>query len=334
MSVHRESETTAGGPPLHAVALYESADDLRQRVLPFVHDGLTEGDIVLAIVSAEAATHLREAMGTDHTQMRWQLPGVDRHSLGPLFSGLRSFLARQADTGNSVRLLTESPTEGDDGRTAAYLRFEAASNDAMGEYGFPWACLYHRHRYPAPVLEHVTQVHPYLLDDDGHPAGSDAYVPPDTFLGAHPGPLSPVPPDPALDTWLTAAGQLAKTRHTASETAAWLGLHPDDQYDFELATAEVLTNAVRHGEQPCRVRVWATSAHVVLRVDDQGPGDDIARKGFRPPDPTRGHLGGMGIWMIRQLADAVHVDTGSRGTAVEIQFPRSRPEPAMAAEHG
>jgi anti-sigma regulatory factor (Ser/Thr protein kinase) len=315
------NETAAGGPPLHAVALYESADDLQRRVLPFLRSGLAEADTTVAIVSAEAAAHLKEALGADHHVVRWRLPGVDYQSLGRTFAELRSFLAEQAQAGNSVRLLAENPTASDDGRTAAYLRFEAASNDAMGAFGFPWACLYHTHRYPAPVLEQVTRVHPYLLERDGNTVGSDAYLPPDTFLDANPGPLSPVPPNPPLDIWLTTAEQLAKTRHTAAETAAWLGLPPEDQYDFELATGEVLTNAVRHGERPCRLRVWATSTHVVLRVDDRGPGDDIATKGFRPPDPARGHLGGMGIWMIRQLADAVHVETGSAGTAVEIQFP-------------
>jgi anti-sigma regulatory factor (Ser/Thr protein kinase) len=324
VTIHRGSEPAAGDPPRHAVALYESADDLRRRVLPFLRSGLAGGETTLAIVSSEAASQLRAALGSDHDEVQWHLPGFSYDSLGPMFSGLRTFMAEQAEAGNAVRLLAENPTATHDGRTAAYLRFEAASNDVMGVYGFPWACLYDTRRYPAAVIEQVGQVHPYLLELDGSTVRSDAYLPPDTFLGAHPGPLSPTPPNPPLDTWLTAAEQLAKTRHTASETAAWLGLPPDDDYDFELATAEVLTNAVRHGERPCRVRVWATLTHVILRVDDQGPGDDIATKGFRPPDPTRGHLGGMGIWMIRQLADVVHVDTGSAGTAVEIQFPRGR----------
>jgi anti-sigma regulatory factor (Ser/Thr protein kinase) len=324
VTVQRGNETAAGGPPRHAVALYESADDLRQRALPFLRSGLAEGDVTIAVVSAETASHLRDGLGAEHRDVLWDLPGVTYHSLGPTFAGLRSFLGEQAEAGNTVRLLAENPTESDESRTAAYLRLEAASNDVMGAFGFPWACLYDTHRYPAPVLEQVTQVHPYLLGLEGGTVGSEAYLPPDTYLGAHPGPLSPVPPNPPLDVWLTAAEQLAKTRRTAAETAAWLGLPPEDQFDFELATAEVLTNAIRHGEQPCRVRTWATPTHVVLRVDDQGPGDDIATKGFRPPDPTQGHLGGMGIWMIRQLADAVHVETGSAGTAVEIQFPRGR----------
>jgi anti-sigma regulatory factor (Ser/Thr protein kinase) len=312
----------AGSSPPHAVAVYESAEDLRRRVLPFLRSGLAAGDSTVAIVSAHAAAQLREALGADHDEIRWQPPGFSYRSLGPMFSNLHRFLTDQSEAGNSVRLLAENPNVSDDARTAAYLRFEAASNDVLGAHGFPWVCLYDRRRCPAPVLEQATQVHPYLLDPDGHRVSSGAYLPPDTFLGAHPGPLSTVPPDVVLDTWVTTAGQVGGVRHAAGERASTLGLGAEDRYDFEVAAGEVLTNAVRHGERPCRVRVWATAGHVVLRVDDQGPGDDIATKGFRPPNPVHGHLGGMGVWMVRQLADAVHVNTGPAGTAVEVQFPR------------
>jgi anti-sigma regulatory factor (Ser/Thr protein kinase) len=307
---------------MHAVALYESGDDLRQRVLPYLRDGLAKGEITVAVVSECAAAHLREGLGADHREVQWELPGVSYHSIGPLFDGLRRYLADQREAGNTVRLLAENDTTGNAARTASYLRFEAASNDVLGAYGFPWICLYDRRRYPDHVLEHVRKVHPYLLGHGGRTAASSAFVPPTSYLQAHPGPLSAVPPHPALDIWLTATTQLVAVRRTAVETARSFGMTPEDGDDFELATAEVLTNAVRHGEQPCRVRLWTTPGHVVLRVDDQGPGDDIPTKGFRPPNPAHGHLGGMGIWMMRQLADAVQIETGAAGTAVELQFPR------------
>jgi anti-sigma regulatory factor (Ser/Thr protein kinase) len=310
----------SGSPPRHAAAVYGSAEDLRRRVLPFLRDGLAAGDTAVAIVSTEAAEHLGAALGADRHEVRWQLPDVDYRSLGPMFAGLRSYLADQSDAGNRVRLLAENATDSDAGRTQAYLRFEAASNDVLGAYGHPWACLYDRRRYPASVLDHVTQVHPYLLDLDGATTGSEAYLRPDTYLDAHPGPLSAVPPRVPFDVWFTTPAELVEVRRATAAAAAALGLCADDGDDLELAAAEALTNAVRHGEQPCRVRLWTTSDRVVLRVDDQGPGDDIATKGFHPPDPTCGHLGGMGVWMIRQVADTVHVASGSAGTAVEIQF--------------
>jgi anti-sigma regulatory factor (Ser/Thr protein kinase) len=312
---------SSGGTP-HAVALYGSVEELRRRVMPFLRAGLIAGDTVLAVVSQPAAAGLQDALGTERGNVRWELPGVSYDNLGPMFDGLRRYLADQHEAGNRIRLLAENAAPADATRTAAYLRFEAASNDVLGRYGFPWACLYDRRRYPPDVVEQLTQVHPLLLDHDGQPTASDDYLAPDTYLDAHPGPLSSIASPLVLDTWFTTAHELSPVRRTASEAARSLGVPARDDVDFDLAAGEVLSNALRHGEQPCRLRVWGTAGHVVLRVDDQGTGDHIAVKGFRPPDLTRGHLGGMGVWMIRHLADTVHIGTGPAGTAVELRFRR------------
>jgi hypothetical protein len=219
-------------------------------------------------------------LGADHRDVQWQVPDLSYRSLGPMFDGWRRYLAGQYDAGNRVRLIAENDTTSSTARTAAYLRFEAASNQVLGAYGFPWVCLYDRRRYPAHILEHVRRVHPLLVDPDGLSAASSAYVPPDTYLRAHPGPLAAVPPQPPVDIWVTTVEQFGAARRAAAETADGFGLSEEAGEDFDLATAEALSNALRHGEQPCQVRVWAAPQHVVLRVDDQGPGDDIATKGF------------------------------------------------------
>ena len=101
---------------------------------------------------------------------RHQLPQTRPHVLGP-----RCHLAKQYEAGITIRLLAENTTVSNTARTAAYLRFEAASNDVLGAYRFPWACLYDRGRYPADVLDQVEQVHPHLLDYDGQRNGSEPF---------------------------------------------------------------------------------------------------------------------------------------------------------------
>jgi len=310
------------GVATHAVALYDSADDLRRRALPFLRDGLASGGSTVAIVSDNTARQLRDALGADQREVRWQVPEVGYEGLGGVFEGVRRFLAGEHEAGNEVRLLTENDGTGAIARTSSYLRFEAASNDVLTPFGFPWTCLYDRRRHPADVLERVREVHPHVVGPCGHTSSSSAYVRPTNYLEAHPGPLSVVPPQPALDLPLASAHQLVEVRSTAVGAGRALGLTDEDGDDFELATAEVLTNAIRHGQQPCRVRLWATPGHVVLRVDDRGDGGEIPTRGFHPPTPSRGCRGGMGIWMVRQLADAVQVQTGDAGTSVELQFPR------------
>lgn len=311
--------------PGHAVAVYESGEDLRRRVLPFVRQGLVVGDAVQVIASRDTEESLGAGLGADADQVRWGLPGVSYRSLGPMFGGLRDYLAGQARAGRRVRLVAEGPPISDPARAGAYLRFEAASNDVLGAYGFPWVCLYDRRRHSDAVLEQVEQVHPHLLGPVGEQAGSARFRDPDDFLRAHPGLLSPIPAAVDLDLRLTAAAQLSAARREAAASASAPGVPGEDVDDVELATGELLSNAVRHGERPCRLRVWSTDSHVVVRVDDTGPGDDLPTKGFRPPRPALGRLGGMGMWLVRQVADAVHVCTSADGTAVEAQFHRGGP---------
>jgi len=87
----------------------------------------------------------------------------------------------------------------------------------------------------------------------------------------------------------------------------------------EVAAGEVIANAFRHGIMPGRLRVWGGGGAVTVRVDSGGPGDAVATAGFQPPDLAGG--AGAGLWVARQLADVVHVETRPDGTSVELQFP-------------
>ena len=83
----------------------------------------------------------------------------------------------------------------------------------------------------------------------------------------------------------------------------------------------MIANAFRHGIMPGRVRVWRATSALIVRVDSGGPGEAVATAGFQPPDLAAGS--GAGLWVARQLADVVHVETRSDGTTVELQFPIS-----------
>jgi anti-sigma regulatory factor (Ser/Thr protein kinase) len=98
-----------------------------------------------------------------------------------------------------------------------------------------------------------------------------------------------------------------------------LGLSPADTRLAEVAAGEVIANAFRHGQPPGRVRIWRDADAVLIRVDSGGPGPEVAVSGFRPPDLAAGS--GAGLWVARQIADVVQVETRRDGTTVEMQFP-------------
>jgi anti-sigma regulatory factor (Ser/Thr protein kinase) len=307
------------GDARHAAVLYDSDDDLRGRVLPYLRAGIDNGEDVVVIVSEPAEQAVRAGLGNRAAGIRWALPGMSYGHLGRASEAMRAFLGRHRSAGTRTRLLTENDVNDDPGRTAAYLRADAAANDLYGGFGFPWACLYDRRRHPAGVLAHAALVHPLLFGSGGQAAGNAAYVRPETYLAAHPGPLSPVPEPAALDTELADLSRLAGARHQVADAALVLGLGPEECRRAEVAAGEVIANAFKHGVVPCRIRVWNDPRAVFVRIDDQGEGAAVTTAGFRPPDPRRGS--GAGLWVARQFSDIVQVGVGPAGTSIELQFP-------------
>jgi anti-sigma regulatory factor (Ser/Thr protein kinase) len=303
----------------HAAVLYHSEEDLCGRVLPYLWAGIENGDDVVVIVSDQAELALRAGLGSHAAGIRWGLPGLGYGHLGRASETMRKFFAGQQAAGARTRLLAENQVGGAPGRMAAYLRAEAAANDLYGGFGFPWACLYDRRRHPAGVLADVARVHPLLLGPGGRAAGSADYVQPESYLAAHPGPLSPVPRRAPLDTELADLSGLAPARHQVAEAALALGLTAGESRRAEVAAGEMIANVFRHGVVPCRVRVWSDARAVFIRIDDRGDGAAVTTAGFQPPNPHRGS--GAGLWVARHFSDIVQVGVGPAGTSVELQFP-------------
>src|SRR3954454_18489068 len=93
-----------GATALHAAAVYDSAEDLRQRVLPYLHAGLQRGEAVVCLISGQAAETLASGLGADAEQVRWQVPGLGYRHLGQMFESTREFLATQYTAGTPTRL--------------------------------------------------------------------------------------------------------------------------------------------------------------------------------------------------------------------------------------
>jgi anti-sigma regulatory factor (Ser/Thr protein kinase) len=307
---------------LHATAVYDSDRDLGTRVLTFVMDGLARREKVVLIVPQRTSEILGSALGSGAMMVQWGLPGLSYNHLGRAAETIRNYLADRRAAGEPTRLLTENDVDGGlrgPGRLAGYLRSEAAADGLYGSHGFPWLCLYDRRRYSPGVLADVERVHPHVLDQRGEPAPNQDYVDPATYLAAHPGPVSVVPAEVPLDLELADLNDLGEIRRRAGQAARALGLDPAETRVAEVAAGEVIANAFRHGSPPGRVRVWRDADAVLIRVDSAGPGPAVAVSGFSPPDLAAGS--GAGLWVARQIADVVHVETRRDGTSVELQFP-------------
>ncbi len=84
-----------------------------------------------------------------------------------------------------------------------------------------------------------------------------------------------------------------------------------------LAVNELITNAVRHGGGQGWLRLWQEPGLVLCEVSDHGTGISVQRLDDRDR-PAPDIAGGWGLWLARELTDAMEVETGSAGTTVRI----------------
>ncbi|MFG2789078.1 ATP-binding protein [Streptomyces sp. NPDC048419] len=100
------------------------------------------------------------------------------------------------------------------------------------------------------------------------------------------------------------------------------GVDPDISYDLSVALSEACANAVEHGggtvpSEAYRVTAYLDGEKCRIEVTDSGPG-------FAPspsPRPVRADSEhGRGLYLIRELADHVHVAVkpGRAGTIVSF----------------
>ena len=112
----------------------------------------------------------------------------------------------------------------------------------------------------------------------------------------------------------------------AAELAS--GLEPSRIDDLRVAVSEATTNAIQaHNRSGCtrpvRVSCRCSGGLVSVVVRDEGPGFDAdARLRTPPPEsPVRmGRESGMGISIMRALADTSSIDSGPQGTEVRLRF--------------
>ena len=98
--------------------------------------------------------------------------------------------------------------------------------------------------------------------------------------------------------------------------------------DVRLVVSEAVTNALRaqaavQAADPILVRCDLRSDRIVVEVADHGPGFDPSAGPDLPevetPERLR-HESGLGVSLMRQLADSAVLDSGPDGTVVKLTF--------------
>lgn len=116
---------------------------------------------------------------------------------------------------------------------------------------------------------------------------------------------------------------LYQLRAAVASYAAQAGLPPLRVGDVVVAVHELAANAIRHGAGHGRVRMWQNESMLHCEVTDEGAaraashGGPGGGPGYQPPWPSE-H--GRGLWVVREVADHLRLDSGPDGTTATASF--------------
>jgi anti-anti-sigma factor len=112
-------------------------------------------------------------------------------------------------------------------------------------------------------------------------------------------------------------------RSAVAAHATQAGLSEGRASDLGAAAHELAANAVRHGGGAGRLRLWNHDQVLHCQVSDEGPDGGSAEQ-----DTTAlwGTTPGSGLWLVRRLADHMHLQTGPYGTIAAISLTLGPPD--------
>jgi anti-sigma regulatory factor (Ser/Thr protein kinase) len=309
----------------HEAVCYPSEEDLLAVVVPFVRGGVAAGEPTVVSFGEEHAALVRRALPDQD--------GVTFLSGGPLYArpasairAYREMLAAYVAAGaHQIRIIGELPLDALGNTWDAWARYESAINHAYDDFPLWSMCAYDTRVTPPTVLDEVAQTHPrHALPGDRH-VGSDSYVEPEEFLrelrAPVPDPVQAGRPIVELEDPSPAAARRAVVDAGQGVLAA------GELADLVLAVSEVVTNGLRHGVGPVRLRMWVGDDRIIVEIHDGGSGPDDPYAGLLPAGTGLG--GGLGLWLTHQLCNHVTLTRGDGGFSVRLTAgnPHERPEP-------
>ncbi|MCM0674862.1 sensor histidine kinase [Micromonospora phytophila] len=290
----------------HEAVRYDSDEELLAVAVPFLLGGVEAGEPTFVALGERTGELVRAALPA-RSGVEF-LPGGDVYARpAAAIRSFRQLLADQVAAGaGQIRIIGEVPPVSLGPTWDWWARYESAINHAYDDFPLWGICAYDTRCTAAEVLADVARTHPRFATPDGGHVPSPTWTPPTTYLRQSrpvlPDPLQEAPPEVQVTAPTAAEARTAVYRADRGQLPA------DDVEDLVVAVSETVTNALRHGRPPVRLRVWAGIDRIVVTVSDGGDGPADPFAGLLPA--SHGAPGGLGLWITYQSCDHV---TGYRG---------------------
>lgn len=308
---------------VHTLVMAGSPGDLAARLAPFVLRAVEEGDAVHVNLTATRGTALRHRLGAAADAVIWtDTEAWAAHPVRRLRELYRLVDEQLAGGAARLRFVGECawPEDEPDLR-AEWERFDAVLNRALEGRPVTMVCVYDEEEHSPQSLERAHACHPYVGVEPPCPA--PGYVEPEAFLALDRAARLEVPAHAVRLSGALVPGtvraQLGALLFGTGGLAPLDGTMDGDVADALLVTTtELVTNAWQAGAAAVDVACWRDGAWAVVQVDDDGPGLTDPLAGYRRPPVDA--LGGRGLWITRQLADAVDIAAGDWGTSIRLRL--------------
>lgn len=295
----------------HDALFYAGLEEFLRAAVPFIRNGVTDGEAVMVAVSADKIASLREALGTDADAVTF----ADMVEIGRnpalIIEAWHDFIADAVANGLTTRGIGE-PAWAE--RTPAELRecahHEALLNHALANAPCWLLCPYDISTLDDSVIESALTNHPFVVDGDGRrdcPEYRD--MGPNAFAER-----LPAAPDDAEQHPFDLAS-LHALRRIVKRRAAEAGFGSDRAIELAIAVSEIGTNSVVYGGGHGTLLIWHEGSTLVIEVRDGGHIRELLVGRLRPEGTG---IGGYGLWLANRLSDLSQVRSDSSGTVIRL----------------
>jgi MEDS: MEthanogen/methylotroph, DcmR Sensory domain len=316
-----------GAAFVHQASVYGSQDEFLAMAVPFVEDGLSRGEPVLATTTSANLALLGENLGEGWQRVDQAESAYFGRRTSQRVAAFDRYWRRQAPAGGHVRILAEPIWSGrSDHEVAAWARMESTLNVVLSATNIWMICPYDTRVASPEVVAGARRTHPTRMRGiTAEPCPE--FIDPAIFTRACDADSLPDPP--ASAALLDGGRDLAGLRRFMAVQAATLGLTGERAHLLVTAANEAATCLLAKGSGRITARAWAEAGSIVC--DLRQPAGRLADPflGFRPP--TSEPSGDDGLWLARQLCDAVDLRTDEDGCTVRLQVPGPRAEDARQA---